>query len=49
MRFDQEIFTYRSKITLLEQAIEDKDGEVRRALIELETVRNKEPSTPRVD
>ena len=49
MRYDQDIFTYKSKITLLEQAFEDKDGEVRRALIELETLRNKEPNAPIVD
>jgi chromosome segregation ATPase len=49
MRHDQELFSLKSKITLLEQSIEDKDGEVRRALIELETSRNRQPTVMTMD
>jgi predicted RNase H-like nuclease (RuvC/YqgF family) len=49
MRHDQELFSLKSKITLLEQSIEDKDGEVRRALIELETSKNRQPTVMTMD
>jgi predicted nucleic acid-binding Zn-ribbon protein len=48
MRVDQEMYSLRSKISLLEHEIEDRDSEIRRLHIELDAVSNRpapEPAT----
>jgi predicted nucleic acid-binding Zn-ribbon protein len=48
MRIDQELYTLRSKISLLEHEIEDRDATIRRLEIDIDAVRNApapEPAT----
>jgi chromosome segregation ATPase len=46
MRIDQELYSFRNKITILEHEVEDKDSDIRRLHIELDSVRHQPVTEP---